>query len=153
MDERPDQPPEGKLIADALNLQGMSIRKAARLAGISYGRWRQITTGYQNVSQGSYARVHAPAVTLARMAVTVGVSPVQLEAAGRADAADALRNLPASQPRRQYDDDALQAIWELPGLDADVKRGMIALAIGMREQEAREEAAREDGEDENGRGA
>jgi hypothetical protein len=91
METRPEQPPEGKLIADALERTGLSIRKASKRAGISYGRWRQITTGYQNVSPGSYARVHAPARTLARMAAAVAVTAAQLEAAGRPDAAAILR--------------------------------------------------------------
>ena len=83
MNERPPQPPEGKLIADAAAARGLSIREASRRAGISYGRWRQITSGYQNVSPGSYAAVRAPAVTLARMARVAGVPAGQLEAAGR----------------------------------------------------------------------
>ena len=91
MDERPSPPAEGKLIADALALSGMSIRQAAKRAGISYGRWRQITSGYQNVSPGSYATVRGPAATVARMARVVGLTPEDLHSAGREDAADALR--------------------------------------------------------------
>lgn len=91
MDERPSPPPEGRLISEALAVTGMSIRQASRRAGISYGRWRQITTGYQTVSAGSYARVHAPAKTVARMAAVAGVTPDSLEEAGRADAAAELR--------------------------------------------------------------
>lgn len=92
MDERPEQPPEGKLIEEAAGDLGLSIREAARRAGISYGRWRQIVKGYQNVSPGSYARVHAPAKTLAGMARVVRVSADDLEQAGRGDAADILRS-------------------------------------------------------------
>jgi hypothetical protein len=91
MDQRPEQPPEGKLIEDAASQLSLSIREAARRAGISYGRWRQIVQGYQNVSVGSYASVRAPARTLARMATAVGVTPEQMEAAGRVDVADAMR--------------------------------------------------------------
>ena len=96
MDQRPDQPPEGKLLADAAARMNLSIREAARRAGISYGRWRQITSGYQNVSPGSYAKVHAPARTLARMARAVGVTAEQMETEGqRADAAEfMLREVP-----------------------------------------------------------
>ena len=75
MEQRPDQPPEGRLIAAAADNLNLSIREAARRAGISYGRWRQIVKGYQNVSPGSYAPVHAPAKTLAKMAAVVGVNP------------------------------------------------------------------------------
>jgi hypothetical protein len=98
MDQRPEQPPEGKLIADAANRLDLSIREAARRAGISYGRWRQITTGYQNVSPGSFAPVHAPAGTLAKMARVVGVTAEQMETAGqRPDAAEILRIDAAAQ--------------------------------------------------------
>ena len=91
MESRPEQPPEGRLIHDAADHLDLSIREAAKRAGISYGRWRQIVTGYQNVSPGSFAPVHAPAKTLAKMARVVGVTPEQLTEAGRDDAAEFLR--------------------------------------------------------------
>ena len=97
MDERPAPPPEGLLIAEALTRSGMSIREASRRAGISYGRWRQITSGVQNVSPGSYARVRAPAGTLARMARVVDVTPAGLTEAGREDAAAILAEMPAPE--------------------------------------------------------
>ncbi len=75
MDQRPEQPPEGRLIADAADRLDLSIREAARRAGLSYGRWRQIVTGYQNVSTGSYAKVLAPSRTLAKMAESQGPRP------------------------------------------------------------------------------
>ena len=100
MNTRPAPPPEGKLIADAAGRRGLSLRKAAEQAGISYGRWRQIVTGYQNVSPGEFAIVHAPPGTLAKMARVVHVTPEQLAAAGRQDAAEAMRDIepePATQ--------------------------------------------------------
>ena len=39
-----------------------------------------------------------------------------------------------------YDDPALQHIWETPGLPEDVRRGLVALAIGMRAQAAQRRA-------------
>lgn len=109
MDQRPEQPPEGRLIADAADHMNLSIREAARRAGISYGRWRQIVTGYQNISPGSFAPVHAPAKTLARMAAVVGVTSDQMETQGqRPDAAEFMRQdvrpeplLVAPVPRRE----------------------------------------------------
>ena len=92
MDTRPAPLPEGKLIGDAAARHGLSLREAARRAGISYGRWRQIVTGYQNVSPGEFAAVHAPARTLAKMAQVVGVTPEQLAKAGRTDAAEAMQD-------------------------------------------------------------
>ena len=96
MQQRPEQPPEGRLIADAAERLDLSIREAARRAGISYGRWRQITSGVQHVSPGEFAAVHAPARTLARMAATVHVTAEQMEAEGRRpDAASIMRAEPA----------------------------------------------------------
>lgn len=136
MDERPGQPEEGKLVADALARKGLSIREASRRAGISYGRWRQITSGYQNVSPGSYARVRAPAATLARMAAIVDVTPAQMEAAGRPDAAEILTEIqvPATPAQGSggphFRDPRLAAIWAIDGLPEDVRRGMIRFAEG-----------------------
>ncbi len=99
MEQRPEQPPEGKLIAAATDRLSLSIREAARRAGISYGRWRQITSGFQNVSPGSYAAVHAPARTLARMAAVVGVTADEMETEGqRPDVAEVMRETEAREP-------------------------------------------------------
>jgi hypothetical protein len=92
MNQRPEPPPEGRLIAAAADRHGFSIREAARRAGLSYGRWRQIVQGYQNVSPGEFAIVRAPARTLAKMAQVVGITPEQMEGEGqRPDVADILR--------------------------------------------------------------
>lgn len=96
MSERPAPPPEGALIAQALeNLRPkLSVRAAAPRAGIGEARWRQIVKGYTTVS-GTNVPVHGPAETVARMAQVVGVTPEQLAEAGREDAAEELRRLPA----------------------------------------------------------
>lgn len=102
MNERPPQPPEGKLIADATAMRGLSIREASSRAGISYGRWRQITSGVQNVSPGSHAAVRAPAATIARMAHAVGITPERLGTEGqRPDAAEILREILRTEPSAQ----------------------------------------------------
>lgn len=99
MEKRPEQPPEGKLLAAAADRLDLSIREAAKRAGISYGRWRQIVMGYQNVSPGQFAKVRAPAKTLAKMAAIVGVTAEQMETEGqRPDAALALRDLRDQPP-------------------------------------------------------
>lgn len=67
----------------------LSVRKAAAAAGISEGWWRQITKGIQSRSTGSIPVV-APAETIARMALAVGVTADELRATGRTDAADVL---------------------------------------------------------------
>jgi hypothetical protein len=119
METRPEPTPEGKLIDDAAALADISIREAARRAGISYGRWRQIAKGFQNISPGVFAPVRdAPAKTIAKMARAVNVSPEQLVAAGREDAAVILADLlrpeptatpePAAEPTSPDDADAME---------------------------------------------
>lgn len=94
MSERPSPPAEAELIATAQKRSRLSNRKAAKRAGMSEGRWRQIIQGYQTVS-GVHVPVRAPADTLARMAHAVGgVAPEQLAVVGREDAAEELRTLP-----------------------------------------------------------
>jgi hypothetical protein len=133
MDERPAPPPEGQLLATALAATGMSIREASRRAGISYGRWRQITTGYQNVSPGSYARVRAPAKTLARMARVVGVTAGQLEDEGeRPDAATVLRGFQHSTPQAADTETALRQKLDALPMSQQEKDGLLALFRGMR---------------------
>jgi transcriptional regulator with XRE-family HTH domain len=96
MSTKPEPQPEGKLITDARKRARLSGREAAKRAGISEGRWRQIVNGYMVVTKGVYSPVvGAPADTIARMAQSVDVTPEQLEAAGRADAAEELRRLNA----------------------------------------------------------
>jgi hypothetical protein len=84
---RPDPTPWGAAITAACREAGQSARAAARQAGISEGRWRQITAGYQVVSPGVYAPARGPAHTVARMAAVAGLTPAQLRATGRDDAA------------------------------------------------------------------
>lgn len=136
MEQRPEQPPEGKLISAAADRMDLSIREAAKRTGISYGRWRQIVTGYQNVSPGSFAEVRAPAKTLARMARTVRITPEQMETEGqRPDVAAIMRSVPipaavnsaiAAGINPDNPDDPwirtvtedIQAAWEIHGEDA-----------------------------------
>jgi hypothetical protein len=98
----------------------MSAREAARRAGLSEGRWRQITAGYQVVSPGVYAHVRGPAATLARMAAVAGVSPAQLRAAGRDDAASVLAG---KLGRKPTGDDMLERI---KAMDTDQARELLA---------------------------
>ncbi|HEY1616383.1 MAG TPA: hypothetical protein VGG25_02130 [Streptosporangiaceae bacterium] len=93
---RPEPPPWGVLLASRLATAGLSARRAARQAGISEGRWRQIASGYQVVSPGVYAPVRGPAGTVAAMAAVAGLTPAQLRAAGRDDAARLLAARDAS---------------------------------------------------------
>lgn len=123
MDERPEQRPEGALIAAALKRSRMSQRKAAELSGISENRLRAIVHGYQNVGVDTYVAVKGPADTVARIADVVGVTPDQLEQADRADAAAALRELATPDPSAGADlrDEAEESqTWDpLAGLPED----------------------------------
>jgi transcriptional regulator with XRE-family HTH domain len=129
MVERPDPPAWGVLITAALRAAGISAREAARRAGISEGRWRQICGGYQVVSPGVYAQVRGPAATLARMATVAGVTPEQLTAAGRDDAARVM--LRQQEEERPAGDEMLARI---RAMDTDQARELlatIALQLGV----------------------
>jgi transcriptional regulator with XRE-family HTH domain len=130
MPARPAPPPWGALITAALREAGLSARAAARRAGISEGRWRQITSGYQVVSAGIYAPVRGPAVTLARMAAVAGISPAQLERAGRADAAVALAAAPAAGPG-DASDAILRRVREMSTDQARELLATIAVQLGV----------------------
>lgn len=65
----------------------LSTREAARRAGMSDTRWRQIVRGWQKVGDEVYVPVRAPAKTIVRMARVVGADPLDLEHLGRTDAA------------------------------------------------------------------
>ena len=127
MPTRPAPPPWGALITAALRQAGLSAREAARRAGISEGRWRQITSGYQVVSAGVYAPVRGPAATLARMASVAGVTPGQLEQAGRADAAAGL----AAAPAASAGDAILQRVREMNSDQARELLAAIAVQLGV----------------------
>jgi hypothetical protein len=105
----------------------MSAREASRRAGISEGRWRQITSGYQVVSPGVYAPVRGPAATLARMAAVAGVSGADLRAAGREDAAGLLDEAPA----RGADTELLDRIRAMDSEQARELLVQIAAQLGI----------------------
>ena len=134
MPNRPEPPPWGALITDSLRRTRLSAREAARRAGISEGRWRQITGGYQVVSAGVYAPVHGPAATLARMAAVVGVTPAQLRQVGRADAA---RELSAAPAGAAAGSEVLQRIREMDQDEARELLAAIALQLGIKLPEGR----------------
>ena len=130
MAERPEPPPWGALITAALRSAKLSARQAARQAGLSEGRWRQITGGYQVVSPGVYAPVRGPAATLARMAAVAGVAPAELRAAGREDAA---RLLAARAADSRPDDELLQRIRAMSSDQARELLAQIAVQLGIAE--------------------
>lgn len=98
MTDRPEQPPEARLLEAARKRAKLSGRAAAERAGISEGRWRQIESGYQTVRAGIQVPATAPAETLAQMALAMGLTPDDLAEVGRADAAEELRELGPAAP-------------------------------------------------------
>lgn len=73
--------PLGAFLRDARGQ--MSIRGAARRAGISEARWRQVEAGAQKVAGGIEVPVHPRAETVAAMCRTVGADVERgLELAG-----------------------------------------------------------------------
>lgn len=95
MTRPPEPPPEGVLIESAREEAKLSVREAARRAGISEGWWRQVVKGHQSLSGGAYGIVRdVPAETVAWMANATGrVSPDELTKAGREDAARELKDI------------------------------------------------------------
>jgi transcriptional regulator with XRE-family HTH domain len=88
----PEPPPEGAVIEAARAAARLSVREAARRAGISEGWWRQVAPGYQTLSGGAHGDVRAPAETIARMARAAGAVPADLEGC-RPDAAAILAGM------------------------------------------------------------
>jgi transcriptional regulator with XRE-family HTH domain len=141
MTERPEPPPWGTLIGAALRRAGISAREASRRAGISEGRWRQISSGYQVVSPGVYARERGPAATLAKMAAAAGVTPAELRASGRDDAAEALLRQQAAEAVLRQKQERLpreEMLERVRAMDIDEARELlatIAVQLGISLQE------------------
>jgi hypothetical protein len=115
--QTPQPPPEAVVIKDALRRARLSGREAARRAGLSETRWRQIVNGYQDVG-GVRIPVTAPDETLVRMAQVVSVTSDQLRQAGRSPAAELLDELakpptPASTPEASASNAQIEAITAL----------------------------------------
>src|SRR5580698_89605 len=120
---RPQPTPWGAAIAAGCRQAGLSARTAARQAGLSEGRWRQITSGYQIVSPGVYAPVRGPAATVARMAAVAGLTAAQLRAVGRDDAARLLAGQALGGQAAPVADDLAARI---RAMDADQAREVLA---------------------------
>ena len=115
--------PEGRLIRRAreLAIPKLSIRAAAARIGMSPEQWGYAERGYLPSRGGAGEReFRPPAPTLARMGTALGLTPEQLAAAGRADAADALREMtgtpdPGQDPEKQAVVHAVRTLY--PGDD------------------------------------
>lgn len=140
MPDTPEQRPEGALLQEALKRKRISVREAAGRASISEGRWRQIVLGYQAASRGQRVEVIAPASTLAKMAWAVNVTPDELVAAGRSDAAEALREMGDADER----DDAIIRVMK-SSIPDERKKQLVKLLIAERQAIERERINRADG--------
>lgn len=127
MTERPEQRPEGRLIATALKRSRLSGRTAAHLAGLSEGHWRAIVSGSRSVGKATWVAVRGPAETVARMAKVVGVTPEQLEEAGRGDAAEELRELVADALAQPPADESAEVLADRIRNDPELARAMARL--------------------------
>ncbi|MBO9523147.1 MAG: hypothetical protein J7518_16565 [Nocardioidaceae bacterium] len=84
------QRPDGALIERAMaGPPKVSARELGRRIGMSDARVRQIINGYSSQG-GQVLTVHGPATTVARIALTLGITAQELRDVGRADAAEAL---------------------------------------------------------------
>ncbi|WP_405930357.1 helix-turn-helix domain-containing protein [Streptomyces sp. NBC_00827] len=143
-----EQPPAAAtLIRLARQARGLSPEVAAQLTPIRLGgsRWREIEKGYKG-SKSARQGVHAPDLTLAHMAHTVGVSPERLDEAGRGDAAEILREILRQEadvekepaPYADLSDPMERAAWE-----ADLPLGERTKMIDLlRQGRARERGPR-----------
>lgn len=91
----PEPPPEAKLITRLREdkVPSLSMREAARRAGMSAALWTQNEQGYRKVTPAVTIPIRATADKLADMALVVGATPAQLRDAGRDDAAGILQKL------------------------------------------------------------
>lgn len=109
--------PLGALVEARREHLGLSKRQAARIAGISEGRWRQVVSGVQRAG-GVAIPVNPRAETVAAMAHAVGVGvPEALAAAG----------LPAELAERLADVDPTLAEVEASNLSDETKRRIVAM--------------------------
>lgn len=157
MTDRPEQLPEGRLIALAQKRARLSGREAARRAGMSEGHWRAIVSGSRSISKGNWVPVGAPADTLARMAEAVGATPEQLEAAGRADAAEELRELTAEGSKdgdQQSIEESIRIMREVNDrleADPELARAVLQMLRRSAGQAGKESAKPEEAEPGHGR--
>lgn len=116
METRAGQPPEGRLIEEARERLDISQNEAAKRAGMSGTRWRQITYGEASGGPGIKNPVHGNPETIAKMAHVVEVTVEQLEEVGREDAARVLAGFIKAEthvPELVLDDPHLHKIIKL----------------------------------------
>lgn len=133
----PAADPAGRLIKlarQALPPPGLSIRAAARQAGVSETHWRHAEAGYERKG-GQKLPVRVSDLNLARMAYVVRVGPGRLEAeTGRTEAAAILREMqrqPSAPAEPRFADPRLQYVMDTPGLDLETRLVLVDLTRAM----------------------
>lgn len=144
----PTPPPEGELIETARKRASMSQNKAAKRAGISGTRWRQIVKGVASGGRGIEIPAHGNAETVARMAQAVGVTAEELSEVERDDAAAEMAAIgayghslaPVPSDAEVFTDPKEQALWELDALTVAERVDHIAkVRVNRVMQQQREE--------------
>ncbi|TDC02191.1 XRE family transcriptional regulator [Micromonospora fluostatini] len=120
MSDGGEQRPEGRLLEEAMARKGVKAPWVAERAGLSDNWVRFIVSGSQPVGRGIRAPVEAPADTLARLARVLDITPQQLVAAQRPDAAAELTVLLSHQPTSLRD--KLEAIVNDPNCTNGARR-------------------------------
>jgi transcriptional regulator with XRE-family HTH domain len=142
-----DLTPLGALLEEARTRKGLSKREAARQAGISEGRWRQVVTGIQKAGDVAVP-VNPRANTVAAMARAVDVkAEVALAIAGFSDGEIARFAEPKAVPGDW--EDRLARVEQIannpdrsPGLRAWAGQQAEQIRLIIAAAEAEEEAAR-----------
>lgn len=95
------------------------MRRAAHLAGIAPQSWANVENGSKTLGAGLVVSHEGSADMIARMASVVGITPDELTAAGRPDAAEILQVICQARPSARAAgviEDAIEAISAASGL-------------------------------------
>src|SRR5262249_1130533 len=105
-------PPEAQLIAyrRVSHHPALSMRQAARLAGISPQSWSNVETGSKFIGSGMKLPHTGTAGMVARMAFVLDISPDDLRGCDREDAAAILTTISTAQPSVRYAETISQAV-------------------------------------------
>jgi transcriptional regulator with XRE-family HTH domain len=134
-----EQPPVMKLIRERRKRLHLSYDRAGELAGISGTRWRQLEGGFRAV-KGTYFTESAPAPTLARMALAVGMRPADVREHSE-DAAGEMTALAEIRARADTDTraEAVRMVGTIGGL-TDRQRRLLEDSVADDLRRVREES-------------
>ncbi|MEU1761361.1 hypothetical protein [Micromonospora sp. NPDC005652] len=96
--DNPMQRPEGKLIQHAMQRLGVKAPWVGERTNLSANWVRHVINGYEPQGQGRKNEVIGAPDTIARIAHVLDITPDQLAAAGRPDAAEVLEAIQQAMP-------------------------------------------------------